>query len=179
MPKIEIRPAVVDDMSRISQMDHDFKTSYVWQMDVITDEGQTGVSFREVRLPRPVKVEFPRLPDQVRLDWPERLSVLVGLFEGELVGYIAISERIAPTTAWITDLAVDPELRRQGIGSALVLAAQEWTVQRRLRRVVLEMQSKNIPAVHLAKKLGYEFCGYNDRYYENQDIAVFFGLSLR
>ena len=179
MPKIEIRPAVLDDLTKVGVMEHDYKTSYVWQMDVLTDEGQAGVSFREVRLPRPVKVEYPRPPEHVKLDWPERISVLVGIYESEPAGYIVISERIAPTTAWITDLVVDPELRRQGIGSALVLATQDWACQRRLRRVILEMQSKNIPAIHLAKKLGYEFCGYNDHYYENQDIAVFFGLFLR
>jgi hypothetical protein len=31
----------------------------------------------------------------------------------------------------------------------------------------------------LARKLGYEFCGYNDLYYETQDIALFFGRSIR
>jgi hypothetical protein len=36
------------------------------------------------------------------------------------------------------------------------------------------MQSKNHPAMMLAQKYGYEFCGYNDRYYSNQDIALVF-----
>jgi ribosomal protein S18 acetylase RimI-like enzyme len=45
--------------------------------------------------------------------------------------------------------------------------------------MILEMQSKNIPAVHLAMRLGYEFCGYNDHYYSNQDIALFFAQFLR
>jgi hypothetical protein len=44
---------------------------------------------------------------------------------------------------------------------------------------LLEMPSKNNPMVSLARKLGYEFCGYNDLYYETQDIALFFGRSIR
>jgi hypothetical protein len=40
------------------------------------------------------------------------------------------------------------------------------------------MQSKNYPAMMLAQKHGYEFCGYNDRYYPNQDIALVFGRSI-
>jgi RimJ/RimL family protein N-acetyltransferase len=45
--------------------------------------------------------------------------------------------------------------------------------------MLLEMSSKNSPAIRLAQKLGYEFCGYNDAYYELQDIALFFGRLIR
>jgi len=44
---------------------------------------------------------------------------------------------------------------------------------------LLEMSSKNNPAIRFAQKLGYEFCGYNDQYYETQDIALFFGRYIR
>ncbi|HEX9012998.1 MAG TPA: GNAT family N-acetyltransferase [Anaerolineaceae bacterium] len=179
MPQIEIRPAALSDLSKLTAMDHSFKTNYVWQMDVASEEGQMGITFREVRLPRPIKVDYPRATESLAADWPERATILVGLLENQPVGYISISEKIAPTTAWVTNLVVDPAVRRQGIGSALALASQDLALQRRLRRTVLEMQSKNIPAIHLARKLGYDFCGYNDHYYENQDIAVFFGLFLR
>jgi ribosomal protein S18 acetylase RimI-like enzyme len=95
------------------------------------------------------------------------------------VGYIAVEECISPKTAWITDLVVDVEARRKGIASALVLAAQEWGRRRRNRRVILEMQSKNFAGARLASKLGFEFCGYNDHFYSNQDIALFFAQYLR
>ncbi len=78
-------------------------------------------------------------------------------------------------TTWVTDLVVDPSLRRQGIGSALLLAAQEWSAGRPdSRRLVLEIQPKNHPAVNLAQKLGFDFCGYNDHYFANHDLAIFF-----
>jgi ribosomal protein S18 acetylase RimI-like enzyme len=76
-------------------------------------------------------------------------------------------------------LVVIRRLRRQGIGSALILAAQEWGMQHDTRRLVLEMQPKNYPAIQMAHKLGFELCGYNDRYYANNDIALFFGKSIR
>jgi RimJ/RimL family protein N-acetyltransferase len=44
---------------------------------------------------------------------------------------------------------------------------------------VLETQSKNHPCIRLAQKFGYEFCGYNDRYYPTQDVALFFGRALK
>ena len=58
---------------------------------------------------------------------------------------------------------------------ALILAAQSWAVDRKNTRALMEMASKNNPAICLARKLGYEFCGYNDLYYDTQDIALFFG----
>ncbi len=81
--------------------------------------------------------------------------------------------------AWITDLAVERSYRRQGIASALVLGAQNWALSKGLRRGIIEMPSKNFPAINLALKLGYEFCGYNDQYYASQDVTLFFGRALK
>jgi ribosomal protein S18 acetylase RimI-like enzyme len=69
-------------------------------------------------------------------------------------------------------------MRRQGIASVLVLAAREWGVQHDCRNLVIEMQPKNNPAIQLASKLGFVFCGYNDRYYANGDIGLFFSKHL-
>jgi ribosomal protein S18 acetylase RimI-like enzyme len=85
----------------------------------------------------------------------------------------------APLTAWVTDLAVKRRMRRQGIGSALLLAAQEWGSEHKQRYAVVEIQPKNYPAIQLAQKLGFDLCGYNDRYYANHDIALFFAKGLR
>ncbi len=179
MPQVEIRPAVSGDLPYLIEMDHGYKSNYVWQMDLASEEGQMGVQFREIRLPRPVRVEYPRPYRSLVEDWTRRSCVLVGTVNREPAGYLSILENISPTTAWITDLVVAPDLRRQGIASALILAAQDWSRPRNNRRIILEMQSKNTPAIHLAQKLGYEFCGYNDHYFTNQDIALFFGQFLR
>src|SRR5512147_773071 len=141
MPQIEIRPAIATDISLLVEMDHGFKSSYVWQMDLLSEDGQMGVQFREIRLPRPVRVEYPRSYRSLMDDWTRRSAVLVGLDSaGARVGYLSVSEQISPTTAWVTDLVVAPEERRQGIASALVLAAQDWARQRNNRRIILEMQ---------------------------------------
>ena len=79
----------------------------------------------------------------------------------------------------MTDIAVSPMARRKGIASALILAAEDWAKKKNIRRMILEMQSKNTPAIRMALKLGFEFCGYNDHYYSNQDIALFFAQFIR
>jgi ribosomal protein S18 acetylase RimI-like enzyme len=56
----------------------------------------------------------------------------------------------------------------------LLEAANQWALAHSLARVMLEVQTKNHPAIAFAQKNGFQFCGYNERYYPNGDIALFF-----
>jgi ribosomal protein S18 acetylase RimI-like enzyme len=179
MPEVQIRPAVVTDIPVLMAIDHSCQTDYVWQMDVQRDEGQVGAIFREIRLPRSVSVPYPRAVSALPDSWNRRAGMLAAMIGDQVVGYIRMSDLILPRTAWMTDIVVSPRFRHQGIGTALILAAQSWAVDRKDNRALMEMPSKNNPAICLARKLGYEFCGYNDLYYETQDIALFFGRSIR
>ena len=179
MPEIEIRPAISNDIPALMALDHNYTSEYVWQMEIQTQETGVEVNFREVRLPRSVRVEYPRSTAGLADDWTHRSGILIALLEGEPVGYTSLMLDIAPKTTWMTDLVVKRRLRRQGIGSTLVLASQEWGHQHACRHIILEMQPKNYPAIHMTQKLGFDFCGYNDRYYINHDIALFFAKQLR
>ncbi len=180
MPEIEIRAALPEDIPSLVALDHNYVSEYVWQMDLHhEDEIQIHLGFRQVRLPRSVRVEYPRASHALSEDWQGRSGLLVALLSGDPVGYISLMLGLAPLAAWTTDMVVKRRLRRQGIGTALLLAAQDWGVHHYARNLVLEMQPKNYPAIQLAQKLGFDFCGYNDRYYANHDIALFFAKSLR
>jgi RimJ/RimL family protein N-acetyltransferase len=179
MPEIEIRPAVTPDLNTLVEIDHSCQTEYVWQMDRIFEVGQLAVSFREIRLPHAIKVEYPHSTDQILENWKNATAILLASLAGEPVGYISLKDRLDSRSVWVLDLAVSEHHRRQGIATALLLSAEDWATRRRLRRIVLEMQSKNAAATRLALKLGFEFCGYNDQFYANQDIALFFSCLLR
>jgi GNAT superfamily N-acetyltransferase len=179
MPEIEIRPANAADIPSLILLDHHYASEYVWQMDLHNEEALVQVSFREVRLPRSVQVKYPRDPHGLAEDWIKQAAILVAVLEAELIGYAGLAQNMAPNTTWVTDLVVARRLRRQGVGTALVLAAQEWASAHKSRRLILEMQPKNHPAIRLAQKLGFELCGYNDHYFTNHDIALFFSKWLR
>ncbi len=179
MPEIQIRPAITSDLSTLLEIDHTCQTDYVWQMDVHQEDGQLGAIFREIRLPRSVSVLYPRPVSALSESWNRRSGILVAVISEQVVGYVRTNDAILPQTAWLTDVVVAPRSRRQGIGSALMLAAQSWAVERKDYRALFEMPSKNNPAIKLAQKLGYEFCGYNEQYYGTQDIALFFWRSIR
>jgi ribosomal protein S18 acetylase RimI-like enzyme len=148
-------------------------------MERKVEAGQISINFREVRLPRSVQVEYPHQINNFNAHWVKRSNLLIAVEKDIIVGYIRLKEQRTPNSAWVTDLAVKREMRRKGIASALLLAGQEWAVSKNLKRVIFEAQSKNHPAIRMVLKLGYEFCGYNDHYFENQDIALFFARYLR
>ena len=180
MPEIEIRPAAAADIPLLMALDHSYSSDFVWQMDIQALDGQISASFREMRLPRSVRVEYPRPVRSFAEEWSQRSAVLVAVHQEQPCGYISLVQETAPATTWARDLVVERRLRRQGIGATLVLAGQEWALrQGQTRQLVLEMQPKNHPAISLALKLGFDFCGYNDRYYANHEIGLFFARSLR
>jgi ribosomal protein S18 acetylase RimI-like enzyme len=179
MPQIEIRPAKSEDIQSLINMEHNYVSDHVWQMELQKEDLKTSVIFRQIKLPRAVQVIYPRKPHDLAEDWTSRNSILVASMESNLVGYACMMKDLAPKTTWITDLVVVRKMRRQGIGTAITLAAQEWAVQEKNRRIILEMQPKNFPAISFAQKLGFELCGYNDHYYANQDIALFFSKWVR
>jgi GNAT superfamily N-acetyltransferase len=185
MPEIEIRPPTSAEVPKMIGIEHDYVSDHVWQMEVQHESGQkpsdlrVGITFRQLKLPRSVRVEYPRIPSRLANDWKERSCLLVALLKGEVVGYTSISLNNASHSSWMTDLVIMRRMRRKGIGSALILAGQDWAREKRCLRMVMEIQPKNYPAICLAQKLGYDLCGYNDHYFPNHDIALFFSKSLR
>lgn len=173
MAEIEIRPAISSDLPALIKLEHYVDTTHVWQMDVTSDLEQIEVKFREIRLPRAVRLDYPRKAEDMADTWTRKHLFLSAIHQGQPIAYLAI-EIEQTHTARITDLVVSEKFRRQGIANALLLAAREWAKQRGLKRLVLEMQAKNHAAIQLAKKLGYEFSGFCDDYFANHDIGVFF-----
>jgi GNAT superfamily N-acetyltransferase len=179
VPPFEIRLASVADIPRLTALDHSCTSDYVWQLELRREPGQAAASFREVRLPRSIEVRYPRDPSTLSEEWTRRDVVLVAVEEGEPIGYTCAVVEYSAAVAWITDLVVAPPHRRKGAASALLSALQTWAVARDIRRLILEMQSKNQAYIRLAQKFGYEFCGYNDQYYPTQDVALFFGKAIK
>jgi ribosomal protein S18 acetylase RimI-like enzyme len=175
----DIRPAVATDISRLMALDHKSRSDYVWQLDIKHETNQIMASFREVRLPRAVDIAYPRNPYALADEWTRRDLTLVAIDKGAVVGYLCVKAEPSSAMAWMTDLVVTSEVRRKGAASALLLAAQGWASERGVRRLILEMQSKNEGGIRLAQKFNYEFCGYNDQYYPTQDVTLFFGRTMK
>jgi ribosomal protein S18 acetylase RimI-like enzyme len=173
-----IRAATEEDLPRCLALDAAFETDYVWQMDSRAQSEQTTITFRTVRLPRPMKVAYPRDKKQLNGGWQSCDAMLVADDNRAVQGYVALARRAAQGTAWVQDLIVDKGSRRAGLGSALLAGALRWAHTEKLAWLLVEVQTKNYPAIQFCQKHGLTFCGYNDHFFANQDIAVFFGKAV-
>lgn len=179
MVTVVIRPARASDLPHCLAIDPGFTTDHVWQMDRRLQDGQVAVVFRSVRLPRSMRVAYPRDAQSLSTAWRSCDALWVAEDGRGIVGYAALLKRAAQSTAWLNDLVVASSARREGVGRALLAAAGRWGREQGLKWLILEVQTKNYPAICFCQKHGLGFCGFNDRYFANQDIALFFAQALR
>lgn len=177
--KWTIRPAVADDLPACLALDHTSTSDFVWQVEA--EHAPDGISycFRTVRLPRPMAVLYPLEPDMILQAWQQRDYFLVAEGESRVYGYLSLHVDRAYGIGWVKGLVVDRPWRRNRIGSALLMQVQKWARMNNLRRITVETQTKNFPAISFCMRHGLVLSGFNDRYYPNQDIAVFFTQGLR
>ena len=174
MPEIDVRPVVPGDIEILSEFDHGYYSDYVWQMALELSVEAAKLDFRRTRLPRRVFVPYPRRRDEIFGDLNQAEAFLVAVLNHSPVGYIKVEVENSNKIARVTDLVVSTPVRRQGIASGLLLAVMEMISHRKYDALILEMQSKNDPAITMAAKLGFKFCGYRDHYFSNKELGIFF-----
>lgn len=176
---MQVRPARPKDLEACEALDHSYTTNRVWQMETREQNGALTIAFRVVRLPREMRVNYPRQGEDLLAGWWRRDGFLVAKEGGRVCGYVALNAQAEHGLAWVGDLVVDQPWRRRGIGTELLRVAAQWGRERDLARLMLEVQTKNYAAIRFCQSRGLTFSGYSDRYWPSQDIALFFGGSVR
>lgn len=174
MPEIDVRPVGSGDIEHLSEFDHGYYSDYVWQMGLDLSSEAAKLDFRRTRLPRRVFVPYPRRRDEIFGELAQAEAFLVAVLDNSAVGYIKVEAEKENRIARVTDLVVSAPVRRQGIASGLLLAVMEMISHRKYYALIMEMQSKNDPAIAMAAKLGFKFCGYRDHYFSNKELGIFF-----
>jgi ribosomal-protein-alanine N-acetyltransferase len=87
----------------------------------------------------------------------------------EMVGFIAGDIRRLEGVAWIATVAVLPEYRGKGIGSALLQACEDRIP---LKRIRLCVRVSNDTAIRLYEHRGYERVGEWSKYYQDGESAL-------
>lgn len=176
---MEISPAELADLNICYHMNGSYTTDYVWQMQSRNNGRRTDIRFDIVRLPRSMQVNYPRELDELLEHWEQKdCFFVVRNMQDQTVGFIDAQPQPWQSTLWVSNLMVERKFRRQGVGTLLLDSARGWAVEQQLYKIMLELQTKNHPAITFAQKLGFKFCGYNERYYPNGDITLYFYLSV-
>lgn len=181
MTSVLIRDGLQPDIAACVALDHKFETDYVWQMTVHQDVRHWQITFRTERLPRTLELAHPADGDRLKLALPDDQCFLVAVRRetDEIVGYLTMRSDIVRKIALVQDIVVARPLRRQQIGTRLVSVAHQWAKEHKLTQFTIETHTKNYPGIQFCQDLGFAFCGFNDRYLPDQDIAVFFSQPIR
>jgi GNAT superfamily N-acetyltransferase len=179
MAEILVRKAVSPDIELLSKFEHAVKTDCVWQMMQQNDAGKITTSFTDTRLPREMRLTYPRSPDFLLERWNSYSVVLVACMHKVPVGYAALNGSFSEKLLWVRDLVVDELWRRKAVATTLIQSVNDWGKPRGYSKIILEMSSKNFPGISLAKKCGFDYAGFNDSYFNNNDIALFFTRMIK
>lgn len=90
---------------------------------------------------------------------------LVCMCGGSAVGYVGT--QIILDEMYITNIAVLPEFRRNGIASKLFDGLIEKCKQSKIAFISLEVRKSNIPAKAFYSKYGFVKCGERKNFYQN------------
>lgn len=72
----------------------------------------------------------------------------------------------------VTNIAVAPELWRQGIGGKLLSLLIDICTEHKMSEIDLEVKATNTSAVSLYKKMGFQVVGQRREYYKDKSDAL-------
>jgi [ribosomal protein S18]-alanine N-acetyltransferase len=87
-----------------------------------------------------------------------------------VVGYGGLM--FTPDEAHVTNLAVHPGHRREGVGSRLLDALARRAIERGSPAWTLEVRASNVAAQELYRRFGFAPAGVRARYYEGVEDAI-------
>jgi GNAT superfamily N-acetyltransferase len=96
--------------------------------------------------------KWNKAPPKRLLDVP----TFVAVSDGPDVGLVRCArDEARADTAWLISVRVAPEMRRRGVGAALVDAVIDWARSRGLKRLLLKVSDRNAPAIALYTQKGF------------------------
>ena len=116
---------------------------------------------------------FPAWSQEEWLEWLEvdgegfrPSETLLAIHGGIPVGFIAsaVLSEIEPRLMWVTQMGVQPEMRRRGIGSVLLSEATRRFQADASKEVQLDVAEDNARAINMYERLGFKFVGRRGRY---------------
>ena len=116
---------------------------------------------------------------QLRAQLPDDRHVFLVAERGdEVLGYVGLMHVL--DEGYISNVAVSPDCRRQGIGAALIAELTRRAGRLELAFLTLEARASNAPAIRLYEKMGFRQVGRRKRYDQRpEEDAVLMTLFLR
>jgi N-acetylglutamate synthase-like GNAT family acetyltransferase len=171
-----IRPAQPADLARLIDIDGTIESSQYLHVDRGGEE--LAVSWRLEERPLREKLVNNNAVDE---DGEFRLKQVVnGIEEGiaivaehddQLVGLALGQPDTQKRTLNVVELRVDYDMRREGVGSAMLFQLIAKARELEMRAVAVTTQTTNIPAARFLLKAGFDLGGVDTHFRSNHDLV--------
>jgi GNAT superfamily N-acetyltransferase len=156
----------MSSVAELGQVPISFTVRRVFDV-VATDNTPGQFELLERQVEKPYLKNYDEMNEEGPTEWTRSFDTSNwGFVRAELSGTLVGGAVIACKTPNVTmlegredlavlwDIRVSPELRRQGVGSALFLAVEEWAISRGCRQLKIETQNINVPACNFYARHG-------------------------
>ena len=100
----------------------------------------------------------------------ENSSYLIARMNDEIIGFAGI--KVVLDEADIMNIVIKKNYRNQGIGTLLLENLISLAKKLNLKSLSLEVSEKNLPAIHLYQKFGFESLGVRKNYYQDKNGII-------
>ena len=185
---MEIRAATLADLDRLLEIDGTLESSRYLHLD----RSGEGIAVNWKLEDRPLReklIEPNALDDDRRFALRQVLSgiedgaALALEHEGDLAALAVAQLDATAGVLRVLEVRVDYELRRQGIGSAMLFTMIAAARERGMRAVAARTQTNHFPANQFLAKAGFEIAGLDTHLFSNHDlvkeaVSLFWYLAL-
>ena len=179
MAEIEIGAAAIEELPQIAQMDLSFESDYVWKTQTLEGFDSFESSFQRIRLPKTIRVSFQAYSTSNLETLIQRREILAVRYEEKVIGYARLEQDETVNRLVVKSGGIMPEYRNKGVGSVLLDRICEIAHYNRIRSLVCMVQAKNDPAIRFLMARGFVFCGYQEFFFRNMEIGLFFSKNIR
>ena len=110
--------------------------------------------------------------DRIIEEYKGDTEIFTAYIDEKEAGIIQIENQDHNKSMRIWDIYVFEPNRRNGVGTALMNKAKERARSMGVRRIILETQSCNMPAMSFYQKHGFDLAGLDITNYTNDDIGM-------
>ncbi len=150
----------------------DYTTHYYYDVNLKRSGDNFTAEFTKKKFASPVT------HTSAEYNYPDRLfaphwkgAFSYGVFDdGKLIGTIELYPENWANRLRITELWVDSNYRRKGIGTALMNKAKNIALKKNFRMIILETQSCNINAIDFYLHSDFTLVGFLSCDYSNEDL---------
>ncbi|MBV9787408.1 MAG: GNAT family N-acetyltransferase [Chloroflexi bacterium] len=180
---MDVRQAEPGDLPYCAALSASVQSTHVWQLrlgyDPIAPQtpSELGGMLHCTRLPRPIVMQ-PASAEPIEQLWHRAAEVLIVEEQDELLGYVALTISETAGAATVARLVVEPQMRRKGIGGALLRAAGQWSRAVGIETLAAHCAARNHPGANFYLRWGMRFAGYSEAFYPRGEIALFFQRPL-